>query len=121
MRIISVLFSFPPVYSGATKFWLRLIPRLKAYGTEVDIIYRAPDGEFIHLRADGSSAPVPEPKRTRRGTYKSGLVTIFQVHVEASKGVFVGAVPRLSRRVACVADSQTVLANEVRVSNHDVG
>jgi glycosyltransferase involved in cell wall biosynthesis len=94
MRIISVMFSFPPVYSGATKFWLRLVPRLKAHDIDVDIIYRAQDGGFVHLRADGASTPVPEPKSTRRGTYKSSLVTIFRFlwkhRKEYSSALFLG-------------------------------
>ena len=39
MRVLSAIFFMPEVFSGAAKFWHRLIPRLAEHGVIVDVLY----------------------------------------------------------------------------------
>lgn len=95
MRVLSVLYSFPPTFSGATKFWLRLIPKLAQREIVVDVLYRKDDGEVILRKDDGSSAPIAEPFGMRRGSYVGYLLTVVKAiwlcRHQYSCVIFIGA------------------------------
>ena len=78
MRVLSVLYTFPPTFSGATKFWLRLIPRLGERGVVVDVLYRKEDGEVILQKIDGNSTSIAAPLGTRRGSYTGYILTVVK-------------------------------------------
>lgn len=70
--------TFPPTFSGATKFWLRLVPKLGEHGVVVDFLYRKDDGEVILQKADGSSLSITEPLGTRRGSHTGYILTVVK-------------------------------------------
>ena len=78
MRVLSVLGTFPPTFSGATKSWLRLVPKLGARGIVVEMLYRKDDGEVILQKADGNSTSIAEPLGLRRGSHVGYVLTVVK-------------------------------------------
>src|SRR5438309_1645464 len=78
MRVLSVLHTFPPTFGGGTKSWLRLISRIAEHGIIVDVLYRKEDGEVILQKTAGTSASIPEPLGTRRGSHIGYILTVVK-------------------------------------------
>src|SRR5438309_10048051 len=78
MRVLSVLHTFPPTFGGGTKSWLRVISRIAEHGIIVDVLYRKEDGEVILQKTDGTSASIPEPLGTRRGSHIGYILTVVK-------------------------------------------
>jgi glycosyltransferase involved in cell wall biosynthesis len=78
MRVLTVAYTIPPTFSGAQKFWFRLIPRLQDRGIVVDVLCRRSDGEVILQKTDGTNVSIAEPLGTRRGSYFGYILTVVK-------------------------------------------
>lgn len=83
MRVLSVLKTYPPVFSGEARFWIRMIPRLTERGFQVDVLCEGPEGGVLLHEASGQVKAWGRRAWPGKGSYLQYVVSVVQTLVKS--------------------------------------